>query len=427
MFTLEKLKFLSPEETPELAKKFGTPLFVYDKETIHKNYSYFKSIPNAYGLTVRYSVKANPNAAILRIFDLLGASFDVSSVWEAQRCVNAGILPSKILITAQEISGPWENLCELGMEYDAGSLRQLIKYAQRFPNTSVSLRLNPGFGSGLVQKLTSGGPHSSFGLWFEQIDEAMAIASEYSLTIKRIHIHIGSGHDSEILERTVKRALDFCHKIPSVSVLNLGGGYKITALSTDDSYDHHAVGSRIKGYLESFFKDTSRKLKLEVEPGTALVALAGAVITRVIDIVNTGETGYKFIKIDAGLTEVMRPSYYGAIHPLVVVNQNGTTQNTEAYEQMVCGHCCIAGDSLTPVPGNTEMFKPIILASAKIDDFLVIERTGGYAASMSVKNFNSYPEASEVCRYSNGKYHMIRSRQTLEQIVQNELPLPDDY
>lgn len=426
MFKLEELKFLSPKDVPKLAARFGTPLFVYDQETISRNYDYFKSIPSAYGLTVRYSVKANPNAAILRMFDTLGASFDVSSVWEAQRCVNAGIQPSKILITAQEISGPWESLCNSGMEYDAGSLQQLIKYGQCFPNSEVSLRINPGFGSGLVQKLTSGGPHSSFGLWFEQLDEAIAIVSEYGLIIKRIHIHIGSGHDSEVLENTVKRALDFCHKISSVTVLNLGGGYKITALNTDSNYDHHAVGKRIKGYLESFFQDTSRKIKLEVEPGTALVALAGSVIARVIDITNTGEKGYTFIKIDAGLTEVMRPSYYGAIHPLVVVNQDGTTQNDVAYEQMVCGHCCIAGDSLTPESGNTEMFKSILLASAKIDDFLVIERTGGYAASMSVKNFNSYPEAAEVFRNSNGNYHVIRSRQTLDQIVQNELPLPDN-
>jgi len=426
MPSIETLKFLAPEEVPQLAKRFGTPLFVYDVHTINENYKYFKDIPNAYGLTIRYSVKANPNAAILKLFDKLGAWFDVSSIWEAQRCIKAGISATKILLTAQEVSRDWESLCEAGMEYDAGSLDQLRRYGRRFPNTCVSLRINPGFGSGLVQKLTSGGRHSSFGLWFEQIDEAVAVASEYGLTIKRIHIHIGSGHESEVLERSLKVALDLCHKIPSISILNLGGGYKIAALHSDCRTDHHAVGEWIKGHLETFFKKTSRKLKLEVEPGTALVALAGAVVARVIDTVSTGKSGSKFIKIDAGLTELIRPSYYGAVHPLVVVGQRGAIEREGAYEQLVCGHCCIAGDSLTPEPGNTESFRPIMLAPARVDDFLVIERAGAYAASMSIKNFNSYPEAPEILRHHEGEFDIIRLRQTLSQMVQNEIPIPAD-
>ncbi|CDL85088.1 hypothetical protein [Xenorhabdus szentirmaii] len=424
MNNIETLKFLEPDEIPHLVEKYGTPLFVYDLPTIKKHYDYFCQIPNPYGLTVRYSVKANPTRAILAQFNKLGASFDVSSVWEARRCINAGIDANKILITAQEISEGWETLCKAGMEFDAGSLQQLKTYGEKFPNTQVSIRINPGFGSGLVKKLTSGGNHSSFGLWFEQFDEAITLAKHYSLTIKRVHLHIGSGHDSAVLEKTVNRALELCAKVPSVTHLNLGGGYKITALNSDPHYDHHAMGSRVSASLEQFQRETGRKLHLEVEPGTFSMALSGSLITRVIDVVNTGDNGYRFIKIDGGLTEIMRPSYYGALHPLVVVKHDGTLETNDIDEQMVCGHCCIAGDSLTPVAGNTEDFTPVLLARAEINDYLVVERTGGYAASMSVKNFNSYPEAAEVCRVSKGAYHIIRERQTLEQMTQNERDLP---
>lgn len=122
MNKIETLKFLDSVEVPLLARKYGTPLFVYDMDTIKSNYEYFSKTPNLFGLTVRYSVKANPSKAILAYYDSLGAHFDVSSVWEARRCVNAGIDPKKILMTAQEVSDGWEELCDLGMEYDAGSL-----------------------------------------------------------------------------------------------------------------------------------------------------------------------------------------------------------------------------------------------------------------------------------------------------------------
>jgi len=424
MKNIESLKFLHADEIPLIANSFGTPVFVYDLETAKKNYTYFSQIPNAYGLTVRFSVKANPNRAILSCFNKLGAYFDVSSTWEARRCINAGISAKKILITAQEISSGWEQLCEEGMEFDAGSLHQLKTYGEKFPGSSVSIRVNPGFGSGLVKKLTSGGSHSSFGLWFAHFDEAVTLAKHYLLTIKRIHLHIGSGHDSAVLEKTVQHALELCEKVPSVTHLNLGGGYKVTALNSDPEYDHHAVGTRIGTLLEDFKHKTGRKLHLEVEPGTYSMALAGSLITRVIDIVNTGPEGYRFIKIDGGLTEIMRPSYYGAIHPLVVVNQKGVLANDSILEQMVCGHCCIAGDNLTPVPGNNEDFSPVQLAQAEIGDYLVVERTGAYAASMSVRNFNSYPDAAEICRCAKNDYRIIRERQTLQQIIQNERDLP---
>lgn len=424
MKNIESLKFLNSDEVPSIAEKFGTPVFVYDLETIKKNYIYFTEIPNPYGLTIRYSVKANPNRTILAYFNKLGASFDVSSVWEARRCINAGIDASKILITAQEISKGWESLCLAGMDFDAGSLQQLKIYGEKFPGTNISLRVNPGFGSGLVKKLTTGGSHSSFGIWIDQLEDALFLAEKYSLIIKRVHLHIGSGHDSKILEETVNCALEICHKISTVTCLNLGGGYKVTAFENDPYYDHHAVGTRIGSSLEKFYEQTGRKLHLELEPGTFCIALAGSLVTSVIDVVNTGSKGYLFTKIDAGLTEIMRPSYYGVRHPLVVVKHNGAIDDS-ICQQIVCGHCCIAGDTLTPVLGDSEDIEPMNLSRAQIGDYLVVERAGGYAASMCAKNFNSYPEAAEVFRIKKDDYQIIRDRQTLDQMTMNEKELPD--
>ena len=420
MTTIEPLKFLTIAEIPGIAEEFGTPCFVYDLDTLRQRYEYFASLPHAFGLTIRYSVKANANRAVLRFFASLGAHFDVSSVWEARRVIQAGIAADKILITAQEISAGWQDLCRKGVKFDAGSLHQLDSYGRAFPGGRVSIRVNPGFGSGLVRKLTSGGKHSSFGIWLDQVDQALETASRHRLEVERLHFHIGSGHESTVLEQTVELALDLAARIPSVGVIDLGGGYRIAALQSDPTYDHHAMGARIAERLRAFAASHGRYLALELEPGTYLTALAGALVTRVIDKVSTGPEGYQFLKLDSGLTELMRPSYYGAIHPLVSVSSDpARPEGVEHY--IVSGHCCIAGDTLTPAPGNPEDIHPQMLATTEIGDYLVVERVGGYAASMSVRNFNSYPDAPEIVRHGEGRYTVIRRRQSLEQITQNEV------
>ena len=423
MSNVEETKFLSPAEVPQIASQFGTPVFVYDLETIKKNYDYFSSIPNKYGMTVRFSVKSNPNRTILQLFDRLGAHFDVSSTYEAHRCINAGIDASKILLTGQEASSDWSQLCEQGMLFDAGSLSQLRAYGEKFPGSKVTVRINPGFGSGLVKKLTTGGDHSSFGIWVEQIEELQQIAAQYNLVVERLHIHIGSGHDSNVLEKTVQKSLELCGQLKDVHTLNFGGGYKVTALKTDPVYDHHAVGERISQAIETFANDTGREIKLELEPGTFLVALGGSLVTSVIDSVATHQDS-QFLKVDGGLTELMRPSYYAVQHPLVTVKADGTL-NTSEQDYIVSGHCCIAGDTFTPMPGDSEDTKSVTLNTAEVGDYLIVERCGGYAASMCVKNFNSYPESPEVLRTAEGEYQVLRERQDIAHMTQNEIDLSD--
>jgi diaminopimelate decarboxylase len=419
---MENLNFLTETEVRDLAKEHGTPLFVYSEKRMIESIQYLQKLPHYYGLTVRYSVKANPNQSILKIFNKHGCYFDVSSTYEALRAIKSGVEPSKILLTAQEMSSGWEDLCKDGVNFDAGSLSQLKEYGEKFRGTKVSVRINPGIGSGLVKKLTSGGDASSFGIWHEQLDQVISIQKEYELKIVRLHFHIGSGHDPEVLELTVNKALELCEKLSDVETLNLGGGYKRKILSTDKDYDQHKVGHHIKDKLANFFQKTNRKLHLEIEPGTFLMAMSGSLLTKVIDKVETGKEGYRFIKIDAGLTELIRPSYYGDYHPIVTVNGDECRSSNEPSRFMICGHCCIAGDNLTPKPGSNGVdFSPATINEPEIGDYLVVERAGGYCSSMALKNFNSYPEAKEILVREMGDIHTIRERQTLDQIIQNEI------
>jgi diaminopimelate decarboxylase len=158
-----------------------------------------------------------------------------------------------------------------------------------------------------------------------------------------------------------------------------------------------------------------------LEPGTYLVANAGAIVCTVIDVVDTGANGYNFIKTDTGMTEVIRPSMYGAQHPIIVVP--ATPEKRGTRDCIVVGHCCESGDILTPEPGNPEGLQPRTLTEPKIGDLLVVGGAGAYCAGMSAKNYNSFPEAPEVLLTSQGEFRLLRERQTLDQIVANELPI----
>jgi len=412
--------FDSEDQIREIVKEFGTPTYVYSQNLLEEQTRKSLCFPNEYGLTVRYAMKANPNSNILRIFNQAGLHIDSSSEYEVRRAIKAGIHPQKIMLTSQKIPDNLTAILKGGVLYNACSLEQLENYGACFFGANVSVRINPGLGSGGTNRTNTGGPASSFGIWHEDFDEAAEIADTYNLNIQRVHTHIGSGSDPEVWKKVALMSLDFVKRFIDlgncVETLNLGGGYKVGRMSYEKSTDLQECGMPVRQAFVDFAQKTGRKLKLEIEPGTFLVANAGAVISEIIDVKSTPE--YNFIITDTGMTEVTRPSLYGAQHPITVLPEMPTGR-FERY--IVSGKCCESGDILTPVPGDSEALKPRILAEAGIvGDLVVIGGAGAYCAGMSAKNYNSYPEAAEVLIDRKGKTHLIRQRQTLEQMTQNE-------
>ena len=113
--------------------------------------------------------------------------------------------------------------------------------------------------------------------------------------------------------------LDIVRNLPDVTIVSLGGGFKVARMPDEMEADMREIGHHVQSLFEQFFTETGRKLHLEIEPGTFLVANAGNLLTTIQDIVDTGNDGYTFLKVDAGMTELLRPSIYGAQHPIIVV------------------------------------------------------------------------------------------------------------
>lgn len=406
--------FLTHEQARSIAEAHGTPCYVYDQARLEAQADAMLAFPHAFGLTVRFAMKACPSAAILRIFHRKGLHIDASSGWEVRRAIRAGFEPARISLSTQELPADIADLLALGVEVNACSLDQLERIGQASPGRAVGLRFNPGKGSGGNGKTNVGGSDSSFGIWHGWADQAAEVAARHRLRVARIHTHIGSGSDPAVWQAVSESSLALVARFPEATALNLGGGYKVARVAGEKATDPQVVGIPVRAAFERFAAERGRRLRLEVEPGTFLVANAGAILARVVDVVCTDTRS--FVKLDSGMTEILRPSLYGAQHPLRLWPRT----DRGSAPAVVVGHCCESGDLLTCAPGESETLAPRELPVVSPGDLAVIGGAGAYCAAMSAKNYNSFPEAPEVLLGRDGRPRLIRRRQTLDQMLANE-------
>jgi len=408
--------FLSAAKAAEVRERFGTPCYVYDRATLEATARRALAFAAPYGFTLRYAMKANPSRGILTLFRDLGLHIDASSDWEVERALRAGFAASQIQLTAQIPSLRASEHVARGVLLNACSLHQLEFFGRAAPGHPIAARMNPGLGSGSTKRTNTGGPSSSFGIWHEHVDQVKAIAARHGLTIRALHSHIGSGTAPEVWKRVARMTLDLVAQLPDVVTVNLGGGFKVGRMPEEPTVDLDEVGAHVRHELEAFRDREGRALHLEIEPGTYLVAQAGAVVATCVDVVDTGRDGYLFAKLDTGMTEVTRPSLYGAQHPIDVL-----AGGREQAEVVFVGPCCESGDILTPAPGDPEALGPRWVPRPQVGDLVAVGGAGAYCAAMSTINYNSYPQAPEVMLEPDGTLRLLRRRQSLEQILANEV------
>lgn len=370
----------------------ATPRYEYSISALKQSADLYMSLKSAYGLTVRYAMKANSHPKIIDIFNKKGLHFDASSSYESQLLIDLGIKPSKISLSSQQSAHNLQQQVKAGVNYVAVSKRQVELFAalKERPN-HIAIRVNPRTGSGFANRVTTGGKNASFGIWHEYIDEIIKICDSHAIKIDRLQFHIGTGSDPDAWAEMTKSALDIVRKIKTVRTLNLGGGFKYAYHPKDKSADIQSIIETVSNNLQDFNADTGRKIKIEIEPGRSLVAAAGKLIAQIDDIVETGKDGYKFLKLNTGMNDFLRTPMYGAFHKISVLNES---DHEEDY--IVVGHNCETSDTLTTEIGNPEALMSRKLNRAKIGDLVAIHDTGAYCASMRAIGYNGFPSAQEI-------------------------------
>lgn len=369
-----------------------TPRFEYRRKIIGERIDYLKGLEVPYGCTVRYAVKANPHAEILKMMNEEGVWFDASSSYEAEALLSAGVAGADVSLSSQQSPHNLGELLEAGVLFVATSFKQLELFLETANRPDkVGVRINPAMGSGHNNRTNTGGVNSSFGIWYEYGERVREIATAAGVTIDRLHIHIGSGADPYVWGQVMDQALDIAREYSDVTSLNIGGGYKVHRYGEEVEANMTDIFATFSEKLLAFKEETGRALHLEIEPGTYFIAHAGTLVATVDDIVDTGKYGHTFLRLNTGMNDFLRTTLYGAQHRIEVINDE-----TEERPYIVVGHNCESGDIFTTEKGDPESVEPRLLKKANIGDTVHIYDVGAYCASMRAKGYNSFPDAIEV-------------------------------
>ena len=410
------MNFLTKWQAEQIFTEYNHPVYVYSEEKFEQSADNFLAFPSAFWLTVRYAMKANPNINILNIFKKKWIKIDCSSEYEAYRALNAGYTGADIQISSQETPNKLEDILNTWVFLVATSLKQIEAIWKIAAWTEIWIRINPGAGSWAFKAISTGGETSAFWIWHEYIPQIKELAKKYDLKITKIHFHIGSENTPESWTESADTGFEVISHFPDVHTFDMGGWFKEAIMAYETSADLQEIGKSVAESFKNFAEKTGRKIHLEIEPWKALVINSCSLIAQIDDIVNTGNNGYTFIRTNTWMTEMPRPSMYGIQQPITVINENKETKN-----YVVVGHCCESWDLLTPKLYNNETIEEVELAVASIWDTLVFDWVWAYSASMSMKNYNSFPEAGELMLLQNWDIKEIRKRQKSEDVWKNEI------
>jgi diaminopimelate decarboxylase len=418
------------------AAKVGTPAYIYDEAQIVQHCRNILGMPNAYGIEPRFAMKANSSRAILQLVAREGLGIDASSLNEARRAHVAGLAYSRIMLTTQEVPlgqdrRDLEAMLHDGLRYNICSQRQLDLVADfaAANQIALSMRVHPGVGSGESATRNTGDKYSCFGIHLSILESLLASARNKGVCIDGIHVHIGSGGDPEAWRANIDLELSFVERFfPDVTRVSFGGGFKVARMPGENAADVEDLGGYAKQRFEEFYERTGRKLTMEVEPGTYIVADSGYLVTQVIDRKQTGADGFDFIVANGGMEVNSRPLLYGSSHPFYVVAADGQLLSGEfdlsgldadADRRIVVGRCCESGDSQSLDEEGHILER--VMANPKVGDYVVIGGCGAYCAAMTPFNYNSQVQAPEILARADGSLAVIRRAQNSEQIWANEV------
>jgi diaminopimelate decarboxylase len=390
----------------DIAAAEGTPLYVYSSATIAVRYRAIDDAFRSYPHALHYALKANSTLAIARLLRGLGAGADANSGGEIDVALRAGFIPDQIVFT-----GVGKTPAELAQAIDLGvktinaesegELERIDMLArERGTRARVALRVNPDIDARSHPHISTGLKTNKFGIALDAVNElAHRFSNAEGIEIVGLHIHVGSQITNlDPLRSAAQAIVDLARTLRgdgiAIDHLDLGGGLGV-------SYDGSAVPSA-EDYAAALLPIVKESgLAIVLEPGRNIVAPAGALVTRVVDVKNRPD-GKVFVIVDAGMTELIRPMLYNAFHRIEPVDAIDGPEITAD----IVGPLCETSDTLG---------KERRLARPKPGDLFAVLDAGAYGAVMA-SNYNRRTMPAEVLVDRN-KWSVIRRRQTIEDLL----------
>ncbi len=387
-----------------LAKKYKTPFYCYSLSQLKSNFYNFNNAFKKIKPLICFSVKSNANITLLKELKKIGSGADVVSIGELLKATKAGINPKKIVFsgvgkTSEEIKLAVKKrvlLINIESESEANLVHKISRKMSR--KTSVGIRLNPNVTGKTNKKISTGSKDDKFGLSFNDcIDLCKKISSMKNLKLEGLSVHIGSQINSI---NPFRKVLSVLNKIIDKTKVNfkfidLGGGMGISYYKKEKKLNLHQYAKLVNKFV------TNKKVKIIFEPGRSIIADTSILISKVIYIKKSNNK--KFIILDAGMNDLMRPALYNAYHDIIPLKKNN--KKVKGYVEFV-GPICESSDKFLLKKNISKIYE---------GDYVAIANVGAYGMSLT-SNYNTRPIVSEVL-VDKSKHKLIKKRQNLQNLI----------
>ena len=395
---------LSPQQLIQVAKEFGTPVYIYHAEKIEEQYKKLTTAFNGSNVVFFYACKALTNISVLKHIKSLGANIDCSSINEVKLVLHAGFAPQNVLYTSNGIGfDEITEAKELGVNINIDSLSNLEKFGKAYGHDyPVGIRLRPNIMAGGNLKISTGHDKSKFGIPVERLKELIAVVEQHNIYINNLHIHTGSEiKDVEVFVKGIEVLFDIIPHFNELKSIDLGGGFKVPYKAGDAETDMDSLVQKVKEAFDSH--PVAKGLQIWFEPGKFLVSECGYFVTQVNVLKTTAAT--TFVSINSGFNHLIRPMFYDSYHRIENISNPGGEEKSYSVVGNICETDTFAWDRK--------------LNEVREGDYLVFYNAGAYGFEMS-SNFNSRYKPAEVL-VKNNKAYLVRKRDEFTDLLRNQI------
>ncbi len=397
---------LSTAQLITIAENYGSPVYIYDAETIEQQYQKLTSAFQNCNAKFFYACKALSNINILQLIHNIGSNLDCVSINEVQLGLKAGFAPQQIIFTPNCVDfNEIEAAKELGVHINIDNMSILEQFGNKFGNSyPVCIRINPHIMAGGNMKISTGHIDSKFGISIHQLRHIQRVVKSTGLVVHGLHMHTGSEiKDIEVFIRSLDILLDIAHDFPNLIFLDLGSGFKVPYQDGDYSTDLVTLARRVKETFDAFEAEYKRTFEIWFEPGKFLVSESGTLVVKANVVKQT--TATTFVGVNSGFNHLIRPMFYDAYHKI----SNLSAPDGAERIYTVVGHLC-----------ETDTFAwDRKINEVHEGDYLAFHNTGAYGFEMS-SSFNSRCRPAEVLVYQD-KTHLIREREEFKDLLHKQV------
>ena len=393
----------------DAAKKYGTPLYVYEAEKITAQYNkIMEAFLSVKKLSIHYACKANTNLNILKFFKEKGSGLDAVSIQEVELGLLAGFKPKDIIYTPNGVSvSEIKKAKQLGVRIHIDNLSMLEYFGQEFSSSyPIGIRINPHILGGGSDKISVGHIDSKFGISYCQLPHIKRIIEITQLRVEGFHIHTGSDIlDLEVFLKGADILFKSAREFQNLEYIDFGSGFKVPYQEEDAQTNIYELGKLLGKKFKDFCFEYGKELCLIFEPGKFLVSQAGYFLVNVNTVKQT--TSSVFACVDSGFNHLLRPMFYNSYHH--IENLSNPSGRLRLYN--VVGYIC-ESDTFGLNRKINEIHE---------GDILCFKNAGAYCFCMS-SNYNSRYRPAEVMFYK-GQNHLIRKRETFQDLLRNTVEI----